>query len=146
MTTQIGQQRYLSYNSSVYETPAWQTIDLTKDCKIPLAHGESDASNRGGGGFESKVAGLTALSFEWNMIEDRSNAAYLVLRAAMLAKSSIDIWASDLPPGTAGANGPRAVCQLFKFDNGEALGEVTTIDCIAKPTVSSHPPTWYAPS
>lgn len=146
MTVKIGQQRFISYNqSSDYANPSWATVDLTKDCKIPMGHGESDASNRGGGGFSSTEPGLTQLSYEFNMIEDRENAAYQALRAAFLAKSQLDVWASDAAPGTPGASGPRAVCKVFKFDNGETLGDVTTIDVVIKPCVSTHPPTWYAP-
>lgn len=145
MGAAIGQQRFISRNSATYESPTWVPIDITKDCKIPFAHGESDASFRGYGGFSAMEPGLTALSFEFNIIEDRTNAQYVALRTAFLAKSSIDIFASDSDPTTGSPTGPRATCKVFKFDQGETLGDVCTIDVVLKPCYSSHAPEWYAP-
>lgn len=145
MAVQIGQTRFIAYNSNTYESPTWVEIDLTKDCKVTMSHGESDASFRGYGGFSAMEPGLTSLSFEFNIIEDRASSVYTALRTAFLAKTSLDIFASNTDPTTGSPTGPRATCKVFKFDAGETLGDVVTIDVVLKPCYSSHAPEWYAP-
>jgi len=139
----VGYAHKLYYNSASYDTPTWVEVPIAKDVKITLAADEADVSTRGGGGWKAFKQGLKEMSFEFSVLRDPESTPWMYLQAAFFAGSSVDFWATDLAEDEGEAQGPRAVCELFKFDQNEALSEGVANDVVAKPTYGDDPPTYY---
>lgn len=145
MSASVGFNQKLYYNAGTYDSPSWVEIDIVKDNKVPNSAGEADVTTRSGGGYSQKKQGLKELSFEFNILYDPESTVFEYLRDAFIDGTPVDLWASDLEDGEEGAQGPRAVCELFKFDKGEALADGVMVDIVAKPTYTNPPtpPTWF---
>lgn len=143
MAVQVGYAHKLYYNSASYDTPTWVEIPLAKDVKIVLAADEADVSTRGGGGWKAFKQGLKEMSFEFAALRDTTSAVWGVLQARFFSGADIDLWATDVAYTEVEAQGPRAVCNLFKFDENESLSEGVANDVVAKPTYSDDPPVWW---
>lgn len=143
MPAYVGLSQYLYINSATYGSPTWGAVPIVKDCKIPMAADEADVSTRGNGGWKASKQALKSMSFEFQIVYDPGAATFETLRDAFLNGTALDLWASDLAEDAEDAQGPRAVCEVFKFDKSENLGDPVMVDVVAKPTYSANPPAWH---
>jgi hypothetical protein len=142
MSAPLGLAQILYYNSEGpenYDSPTWAKVPIVKDCKVPNSKAEADSSCRGSGGVETKEPALRTVSFEFNVIGDAANAAFIFLRNAYNNNTLIDVWASDyeFDDEENTPAGPRIVGKVFKFDKGEPINDVVTYDVVIKPSYTS---------
>lgn len=142
-STILGYANHLYYNTGSYGSPTWTLISNVADCKVLIETDEVDATTRAGGGFFIAEPGLHKISIEWSMIYDGTDTAFLALRTAALARTSIEFLALDGLSGTTGSLGIRATCKLFGFPKDEAIAGITKVDMKAKPALYSVAPASY---
>jgi hypothetical protein len=140
MGLKIGANNTLNYNTASYGSPSWSPIPTARDVTLNLDAEEADASTRGGGGYKASEPTLKGVSFEWDMLEDHTDTAYLAIRAAYFAGTTVDLRASTAAATAAGELWLRAVCKIFGFKKGEPLNGVNTFTVTAKPCFSANAP------
>ncbi len=110
-----------------------------RDVTIDTGNSEIDVTTRGSGKVKQVVQGLAEWTFEFQMIYDPSDAAFVAIRDANQNRTKIGIRALHEEDGT----GPQADCVITKFKKGEPLDGVQMVDVTAKPTRSATIPGYF---
>lgn len=140
--TKIGLDCKLYYNSGTYSSPTWHEIVNAKDVTIPLTKGEADTSTRGTK-WKTRRGTLRDASIDFQLVQVDNDAAFTALFDSYVNGTPIELLALNGPVGTAGSQGLRAMCEVFNFQDAQALESAQTFDVSAKPTPSANPPAWY---
>jgi hypothetical protein len=140
--TRIGLDCKLYYNTGSYTTPNWQEITNAKDVTIPLTKGEADTSRRGTT-WKTRRGTLKDASIDFQIVQEDGDAAFAALLDSYLNGTPIELLALNGDVAEAGSEGLRCTCEVFSFQDGQALESAVVYDVSAKPTPSEHDPEWY---
>lgn len=116
-----------------YAVPTFDEITLCKDLTAPLGFGEGDATVRGSNGWVMTEPTLITHELNFSLLRDQGHADYLALRNAAIARTAIVLAACTGTITVAGEEYIKAEYKIFKFDEGEPLDGLATIDVVAKP-------------
>jgi hypothetical protein len=122
-------------------------IDNVRDLTGPDSFGEADVSVRGGAGIKWTEPTQQDAAIEWEMVYDATDADFVAIQTAYLAKSMIELALADAATGTAFTTGSGGVagtkytrmeCKVFKFERSEQLAGGNLYSVAAKPCYSTH--------
>lgn len=131
--TRIGLDCKLYYNSGTYASPTWVEIVNAKDVTVPLTKGEADTSRRGTE-WKTRRGTLKDASIDFQLVQEDGDAAFTALLNSFLNNTPIELLALNGPVGTVGSEGLRATCEVFNFQDAQALESAVVYDVSAKPT------------
>lgn len=140
--TRIGLECKLYYNTGTYASPVWVEVTNARDVTVPLSKGEADISRRGDS-WRQRKGTLKDASIDFQLIQEDGDTAFDAFLDSFINGTPIELLALNGADDEEGAQGLRATCEIFKFDDGQALEEGETYDLSAKPTVSANPPEWH---
>lgn len=136
----VGVDQDLYYNSGSYGTPVW-TIVNCRDLKKGFTMGEAEVGSRA---ISEELYEPTRRKrqYVFDMIEDETDASYVAIRAAFLAKSAMEFAFANGPIGTSGtvASGgtsgvvfSRITCKVFGFETDQPLDNGCDTSITVKP-------------
>jgi hypothetical protein len=146
--TRLGLDCKLYRNTGTYASPVWNEMPNVSDVTIPLSKGEADTSTRASK-WKTRKGTLKDASIDFQLKYVPGDTDYAALLASYIDGTTIDLLALDGPVGTTGSQGLRAVCEVFNFQEGQALESAVTFDVSAKPApafdTNGAPitPTWF---
>lgn len=146
--TRIGLECKLYRNTGTYETPVWSEIKNARDVTVPLTKGEADTSRRGST-WKTRKGTLKDASIDFQLIQDDGDAHFAALFQSYVAGTKVDILALNGDIGDDNAEGLRATCEVFNFQDAQALEAAVVYDVSAKPTPAKKAngdpivPEWY---
>lgn len=149
--TKIGLDCKLYRNTGTYASPVWNEIPNVSDVTVQLSKGEADTSTRAST-WKTRKGTLKDASIDFQLKYVPGDTDFAALLASYTGNSPIELLALDGPVATAGSQGLRAVCEVFNFQQGQALENAVMFDVSAKPTPSfdnagaPQPPTWFTVS
>ena len=146
MGMRLGLEAKVYRNSGSYDTPQWAEMENVKDLTLNLEAGEADVTTRGNGGWRATVAALKDAAIEFEMVWDTADAAFQAIQQAFFNRAAVELAVMDGGITDAGSQGLRASFAITKFSRNEPLEEAMTVNVTAKPTYSSHAPTWMTVS
>jgi hypothetical protein len=139
----LGVNCKLFQNTGTYGTPVWSERKNVMDVKLPIDADEAEATTRGMNGWKALEPAILAAGVEFSSIWDTTDALVSALITAFFAKTSLDFAVLDGPSSGSGSQGLRAVMKVFKFERGEPIDGVATIDFGIKPNYNpTNPPVW----
>lgn len=130
----------LSFNSANFGSPTWAVVNC-RDVDIDFSWGEGDVSNRGSKLGLTEPA-LQIRGLEFDMVADETDANFVAIRAAALARTAVELAYANGPIGTLGtvASGGVANCvmsrctyKVFGMKRGEPLAGAVTVKFTLKP-------------
>lgn len=136
----VGLDMDLYYNSGNFATPLWTLVNC-RDLKKGLSMGEADVSNRGSK-LKLSEPTLQAREYTFDMIEDETDASYVAIRTAFLARTPIEFAFANGPIGTAGtvvSGGTanvvfsRCTTKVFSFETDQPLENGCDTSITVKP-------------
>jgi hypothetical protein len=75
---------------------------------------------------------------------DKADTDFQAIQTAWFARSLEEFFVANEKPIAAGAEGFRAICQIFNFEITQPLEAAIEVSVSAKPVANSDgPPTWY---
>jgi hypothetical protein len=140
--TPIGLDCKLYRNTGTWSTPIWNEIPTVGDVTIPLSKGEAEMSTRGSR-WKTRKGTLKDASIDFQVKLVKGDIDLAALLASFVDGTPIELLALDGPVATAGSQGLRAVCEVFKFDNGQPLEGAVVFDVSAKPCPAENEPVWF---
>lgn len=139
----MGYNCVLHRNTGVdYATPTWAAIAAIVEATCTSTAGEGDVTNRASGGFNMTEPGLIANEITGTIKEDNTDAGFLAIQGAYVARTSLDVWALDGPISLDGAMGWRMVVKVFEFTRTEPGDGAVEYSFKLKPCKSTHVPSW----
>ena len=131
----------LSYNSGTHISPTLAVVNC-RDLTLGVTWGEADVSSRATtlALFEPT---LQVRELEFDMLTDETDANYVAIRNAALARTAIELWMANGPIGTLGtvasggtANIVYSKCfwKVFGMKKGEPLEGAPTTTFSLKPS------------
>lgn len=146
--TRIGLECKLYYNSGTYASPTWVEIVNAKDVTVPLTKGEADTSRRGTQ-WKTRKGTLKDASIDFQLVQEDGDGAFDALLDSFVNGTPIELLALNGASNEPGAQGLRAYCEVFNFQDGQALESAVVYDVSAKPTPVNDAegdaidPEWY---
>jgi hypothetical protein len=98
------------------------------DIQLSMGAGAAKTSTRGGGGWDTELPTLRALSVSMKIPLDPTDAGYIALMTAFTTGALIAAAFLTDTKATAGAEGPVGSFAVTKFDRGEPLDGVLEVD------------------
>jgi hypothetical protein len=144
----LGIDCKLYRNTGTYGSPVWNECPYVSDVTVQLSKGEAETSTRAAK-WKTRKGTLKDASIDFQLKYVPGDADYAALLASYLDGSTIELLALDGPIGTTGSQGLRAVCEVFNFQQGQALESAVTFDVSAKPAPAfdnagaAITPTWF---
>lgn len=140
--TRIGLDCKLYRNTAVgnnaYSSPIWTEIVNVKDVTLPLTKGEADASRRGSS-WKTRIGTLKDASIDFQLIQQDGDASFTALLDSFLLGTPIDLLVLNGPITDTAAQGLRATCEVFNFQDGQPLEGAQTFDVSCKPCPAVNP-------
>jgi hypothetical protein len=136
----VGLDMTLYYNTGTFATPTWSLITNVRDLKHGQALGEADVSVRGPtSGAKRKLTEPLLIEdvFNWEMIYDETDAAFIALRGFKENRTMVEFAFMNGPIATSGSSGFRCQCKIFGWDEEEPLEGPVTVSVTAKPCKSA---------
>lgn len=145
--TRIGLECKLYRNTGTYASPTWVEIVNAKDVTVPLTKGEADTSRRGTA-WKTRKGTMKDASIDFKLVQQDGDAAFTALLDSFTNGTPIELLALNGPVATAGSQGLRATCEVFNFQDNQALESAVEYDvsCKPTPTVVNNTvisPTWF---
>jgi len=144
----VGKDCKLYYNSGTHATPTWNEITKAINVSANLGKGEADVSSRETSWKLSKGA-LKELEISFTYRHKAgTDTVFDVLLAAYLADTAIEFAVMDAAITEAGAQGPRAFCEIFSMNETQELENAVEYEFTLKPTYAAESgemvePDWY---
>lgn len=139
----LGLDCKLYYSTADYASPSYTELSNVTDVNVADSMGEFDSSTRANEGFESIEPTLRKLRVSFKMMYDQSDANFVAIRAAYVARTGLDMLVLDGDKDDGDTIGVRAQMKVLKMDSAEPLTEGKTVDVELAPYFSSHPPEDY---
>lgn len=114
-------------------------IAVIKDITIPIEKEEADVTTRVSQ-WKATKGTLFNVSVDIPLLYDVANAGVIALQTAFLTGASIAIALLDGDKATAGVYGLWADWEVTKFEKGEMLNDVQTVNVTIKPAYSAVAP------
>lgn len=140
VSTKLGWDGKSYINSSTYGAPSWVEIKPARDVTLIDSMTDVDSTTREDAGNKTSVPGLRAVGIDFDIRKDRADASYLLLEAAYLARTSIDVMVLDNSRLVDGAEGVRYTGVVIEFGEGQPLDGMITRTVKIRPTPSTHVP------
>jgi hypothetical protein len=130
----------LSFNLANLASPNFAVVNC-RDVELGITFGEGDVSNRGSK-LELKEPTLRVQELTFDMVADETDATFVAVRAAVLAKNVCDLVMANGPVGTnltvasgGTANCVYSRCQYkgFGMKRGEPFEGSPTVSFTVKP-------------
>jgi len=158
----IGLDCVAQYNSAGlagYGAPTWVAIPTVSDVTLSIEAGKASVAPRCTAGWQAYRQTLRDLSIEFDIrdlgkdpISGNTDLAFAYLMTAFMQAPSptaavIDVYFSDMPVATSGAQGPRAIMLIESISRKEPLEDATvyTVKLAAAYGLVSgvyQPPVW----
>jgi hypothetical protein len=132
MGHQLGLDMKLYYNSGTRVSPTNVLITNVRDLTGPDSFSEADVSRRASGRKQSEPA-LRDISFEWEMVYDPTDTAFVLIQTRYYARTMIELILANDAIATSGTEYLRVECKLTKFERNEALEGANLYSVVAKP-------------
>jgi hypothetical protein len=126
--------------SATVAAATWVEVKGVHDVKVPLEFTEGDITTRKGGGFELTAATLTKAQIEFDMPLDITDADYIALETAAIAKTPL---AMAFMSGDITVTGNRGLAGNFivtKMERDESAANPQRMNFAVKPYSF---PSWY---
>lgn len=135
----VGLDMLLNRNTGAYGSPTWVVVENVRDLSGPDSMGEADASTRRVKVKQFEPA-LEEIAFEWEMIEDPTDADFLAIQTAYRTRAKLDLAFSDGNMTTTGTSYFRVEVKVFGFEKSEPLEGMVTRKITVKPCYSANAP------
>ena len=135
----------LALNNGNFASPNFAVLNA-RDVKLGITFGEGDVSNRGSK-FKLQEPTLRVQELVFDMVADETDANFVSLRTAALARNTVEIAMANGPIGTAGtvASGgtanivmSRCTYKVFGLERGEPLEGSVTVGFTLKPSKAAQ--------
>lgn len=126
MSSTVGHECFLYYNTGTQQSPTWSAIDTVRDVNLTLSSNEVDDTSRTTQGWRSKLPGLREWGADFEMIYDTSNTPWAAIRDAYLAGTAVEILALDGDINVDGKQGLRGTVFVTEFTRAEPLEDVVS--------------------
>lgn len=132
----VGILSKLYFNSGSYGTPTWVEVNLVSDLVVDATWNEAEGSTRA---EQAQVFEPTNLKLDLTgkIRKNILDTPYLMIRAAHLVKTSLDILILDRSIATVGADGFRFEGKVFNWSEDQGLGTVIFKEFGIKPCIPS---------
>jgi hypothetical protein len=138
MSQQVGLDMKLYYDDDDdWDDPDFLEVDNCRDLTGPDSFVEADVSIRGNG-LKLAEPTLEDISFEWEMVHDPANAAFVYFHNKFLTKGKCHICLADGDIETPGTKFTRLEVKVFKLDRAEPLEGAATRALMVKPCWSAR--------
>lgn len=125
-----------------FGSPTWTLMNFVVDVTLNRERTEIAASSRGSA-FEKFLVGLKKLGVDLKCLRDNADTTQQALATAYEAGTTIVLGFSDIAIATAGAKWVKIECLVTKFQAGEPLEGVATVDISIKPSAKgTNDPTY----
>lgn len=140
MAVPTGLDCKLYRNAGTYGSPTWTLIAAVKDVTRNAETNEGDGKSRIST-FVKRVRGLKKISIDFDLVKDSVDAAnYTALRAAWLARSTIEFAVATGLIATAGTHYVRMSGIVKKFSESQPLEDAVVASCSVSLTQSANDP------
>ena len=138
----IGVLENLFYNSATYGSPTWVAIPIVRDVDVNMDKSMAEVKARIST-WKGNLPGIKDAPLEFEILADRSQATYGVLRAAWLADTLMDFAACDSATvATTGAESFRALYYIKGFAESQKLEDAEVIKVSCELAYSTNLPTF----
>lgn len=124
----IGLECEAYLNSGTWGTPDWDAIDSIIDVNLPFERNKVAAKSRGSTWEKFFMALKKGEGFNAKLLRDNSDTIQNVLRDAWISGDPVCLAFADGPIATAGTYYFKADFHVEKWNAGEPLEDVATID------------------
>lgn len=128
------------YNTGTYGSPTWAEWSCVRDTTFNLTFDEVDATCRGGGGYRQSAITLSSIEVTGNAIKEKSDASFVAIEAAAVAKTVLDVLVMDGPVDDDDSDGWRMDAQIFSWTENQPYEDIVTVDFTLKPARSANAP------
>jgi hypothetical protein len=136
----FGANGILAINQGTYGGPSWVNVKTVQDVTATLEYEKADASSRGQNGFGATEPTLAMVSLSFKILEDTADAAYLLLRAAAFAKTTVcDMMCCSGTIGASGETSVRSDYKIIGWKKSEPIKDVNTFDVEMERCYSANP-------
>ena len=136
----VGLDMFLYYNTGTFGIPTWSLITNVRDLKHGQELSEADVSIRASGGAAKRKLAepcLIADTFEWDMVYDETDAAFVALRGFKEARTMVELAFMNQAVATSGSSGFRCQTKIFGWDMDQPMEDGVTVHVTAKPCKSA---------
>lgn len=141
ISTKLGWGAKAYVNSGSHGSPTWVEMKPVRDVTLADSMTEVDSTTREDAGNKTGVPGLRQLGMDFDMRKDRADAAYLLIEAAYLARTSIEVLILDGSRLVSGSEGIIYTAAVIEFGEGQPLDGMVTKTVKLRPTPSAYTPT-----
>jgi hypothetical protein len=144
----VGKDCKLYLNAGTHSTPSWTEIKQAINVSANLGKGEADVSSRATTWKLSKSA-LKELEISFTYRHKQGeDTVFDTLQEAYIDDTPIEFAVMDADITEAGAQGPRAFCEVFGMNLSQELENATEYEFTIKPTYHEEggtlvEPDWY---
>lgn len=144
----VGKDCKLYINSGTHALPTWVEVKHAINVSANLGKGEADASARYSSWKLAKGA-LKELEISFGYrYKQGTDTVFDTLMGAYIADTPIELAVMDAAITEAGAQGPRAFCEIFSANLTQELENTSEYEFTAKPTYHEEEaalvePDWY---
>jgi hypothetical protein len=135
----VGVAERIYYNSATYNSPTWVAIAIAGDVSINLEKSMSEVKSRASS-WATNLPALKSADLEFDVLGDKSNTAYDVLRDYFINDTLADFAVADQAIATTGCEYFRAQYYLSGFSIDEKLENAETAKVTAKLGYSTNAP------
>lgn len=139
MAKQAGKDQYFYYNAGTYGSPTWTLTSIVGNVKLTDTAGTADIRRRAMGTVQ-KVLTQREMAIEFEMVRDRSDAAYAALETKYLAGTLTEFALADGAIATTGTIYTRVECYITQFETNEPIDGAVMTTCKAEPAFGANAP------
>ena len=130
------------YNSGTRTTPVWNRARLLRDFTLPISTNEIPVKNKGSQWIKY-LRGLLDVAIDAEADWEPGNPLFEALKTSFFTESIVEIAILDGGIKQAGAQGVRAGFIVTKFERGEPLEDVMTLNFSLRLAAEhTHEPEW----
>jgi hypothetical protein len=144
----VGKDCKLYLNGATHAAPTWTEVKKAINVSANLGKGEADVSARYSGWKLAKGA-LKELEISFTYRHKvGTDTVFDTLLAAYINDTALEVAVMDAPIAEAGAQGPRAFCEVFAMNLTQELENASEYEFTLKPTYHEEAgsliePDWY---
>lgn len=142
MSTILGLDCEVFYNSGSFGTPSWDPVDAIRDATLELAVNEVDASRRGSGGWRQMETTLKEATLNVTFVKDKADTEFAAIASAVKAGTAIELAAAD-GANASGTEWLDAMWKATQWNETQDLEGVVLIEAVFRPTPDANlTPNW----
>lgn len=127
-------------NTATYESPVWAPLLMLRDVTTTMEKGMAEMTARISA-WKGKKGTLKDMTISLVFLEDTTDVLLGAILDGYLENTLIDVMLLNGPSNESGAEGPRIVAEVAKYERGEPLEEGLTVN-VDLAVAYGYDPTW----